>query len=154
MTHAQLRLDIVAGVMKNHPAVSSSSADSHVTFCDADLRALRALRPNALLIGGPPVTEAAIEILAPGFWKPITIRRADSPLILLAAPSSGTLILKEPATLSLDDQQRLDIWCRASTATQVVTTSTVPLLPFVERHLFLESLYYQLNALYVELIPA
>ena len=34
---------------------------------------------------------------------------------------------------------------------QIVTTSTVPLFPLVTRGAFLETLYYRLNVIYVEL---
>jgi hypothetical protein len=60
--------------------------------------------------------------------------------VLPAVAASSTLILTEAASLSFADQHRLLAWLeRSGDATQVITTTSCPLFPLVERGAFLEA---------------
>ena len=55
-------------------------------------------------------------------------------------------------SLSFDDQQRLVEWLeRAAGRTQVVATSRTALLPRVDAGTFIDTLYYRLNTIALDL---
>jgi DNA-binding NtrC family response regulator len=71
---------------------------------------------------------------------------ADQP-----AEHAGTIVLRNIAALTTEDQQRLLDWLtEVSGTTQTLTTSATPLTPSLERGTFLDALYYRLNVLYLE----
>jgi transcriptional regulator of acetoin/glycerol metabolism len=54
--------------------------------------------------------------------------------------------------LTLEEQRRLLEWLQETAGrTRVVSTTSAPLLPLVEDGVFLDTLYYRLNTVYVEL---
>ena len=60
-------------------------------------------------------------------------------------------MLHDVGTLPLDEQLRLLDWLeRAEGRTQVVSTSTTPLLPRVQAGAFIDTLYYRLNTVCVD----
>ena len=65
--------------------------------------------------------------------------------------SLGTVILFGVDVLALDDQHRLMTWLERGDRPRVISTSRVSLLPIVEAGMFIESLYYRLNTLYIDL---
>jgi hypothetical protein len=110
-----------------------------------DWRLLRKSHPNVLLTGGHAAASAALEDLRSCF-RPVVSWCAGNPLVLPALAASSTLILNEAASLSFEDQRRLLAWLeRSGGAIQVITTTSCPLFPLVERGAFLEALYYHLN---------
>ena len=61
------------------------------------------------------------------------------------------MILQEVDVLSRDDQQRLLSWMRNGLGKmQVVSTTQQPLFRLVEHGAFLDTLYYCLNVVYLE----
>ena len=88
--------------------------------------------------------------LQPGFAHPVTVRQAGT---LLALPSAGgTLVLRNVSDLTATEQYALFRWIdRDRDRTQVISTSTRPLMPLLEQGVFSDSLYYQLNTMYLEL---
>ena len=114
---------------------------------------LRRLHPNVLLTGTPPATAAAVNALRPSLRSPVITWHAGEPLVLPPDGSSRTLILDDAVALSFRDQLRLLAWLKESEdPTQVVTTAPCPLLPLVDRGVFLEALYYHLNLVYIEIL--
>ena len=62
------------------------------------------------------------------------------------------MILRDVPRLGADDQQRLSAWLTEATRrTQVISTSSCPLWPLVERRVLVESLYYNLNVVTIAL---
>ena len=70
---------------------------------------------------------------------------------------SGRILVTARLTLfAFDTQadQRLLDWLGAGVAVKVISTATAPLLPRIERGVFLDSLYYRLNTICVFMIGA
>ena len=60
-------------------------------------------------------------------------------------------MLHDTGSLPADDQLRLLDWLeRAEGRTQVVSTSSTPLLPLVHSGRFIDTLYYRLNTVCVD----
>jgi Sigma-54 interaction domain len=117
-----------------------------------DLEAMRAPRANVLLRGSEGIVQNVLDMLAPTFRSPIDIWRPGERLTLPSQPRGGTMILREIGRLSPDEQHRLLAWLDvASGQTQVISTTAWPLLPRLQSAGFLESLYYRLNTIFVNL---
>jgi DNA-binding NtrC family response regulator len=64
----------------------------------------------------------------------------------------GTLVLRDVDCLKPVEQVQLLEWLQQNDfALQVVASTSVPLLPRVATGAFLDSLYYRLNVLYLDL---
>ncbi len=121
---------------------------------DANLLFERTPRTNLLLIGGSKRVLKAIEILLPNLHEPITVWLPGSQLVLPPI-ATGTLILHEVGALELDDQYRLHAWIERAQGrahgTHIVSTSEASLLPRVHAGVFLDTLYYRLNTVYIDI---
>ena len=115
-----------------------------------DWNVLQAARPNVLLIGSDSAANGFLQLLLP-LLKPPVLHATGGALALPSSPG-GTIILRDVPRLGADDQQRLSAWLtEAKRRTQVISTSSCPLLPLVERHVLVESLYYNLNVITIAL---
>jgi hypothetical protein len=75
-----------------------------------------------------------------------------SPFVLPSPASAGTMILRDVDTLVHDDQQTLVTWLeQAAGRVQVVSTASSSLMPLVEAGVFMQTLYYRLNTIYMDL---
>lgn len=116
-------------------------------------RLLRTARVNLLLIGSDDDTREVLDDLRSDFHEPITAWSAGQRFALPANAQAGTLVLDDISALGLDDQRRLLDWLGATArCTQVVSISSRSLLPLVEAGAFLDSLYYRLNVVCIDLI--
>jgi hypothetical protein len=79
----------------------------------------------------------------PPFWW------CDSTEFGLPAHPVGTLILKNPARLTLSEQRVLFEWIGRHPSAQILTVTSQPLYPAVQAGTFAEDLYYRLNALMI-----
>ena len=114
-----------------------------------DWRVLFSARPNLLIVGDQAATSAMLRALLPTLQKPVWITAAES--LSLPSASRGTLILQGATSLAAADQVRLLQWLSDhQPGVQLVTTIPKPLLPFVLRGAFLDTLYYRLNVVYLE----
>jgi sigma-54-interacting transcriptional regulator len=112
-------------------------------------RVLITARPNLLLVGDEAVTSEFLGALLPALQEPLWVTTAAR--LSLPTSSPGTLIVQDATSLAAADQMRLFQWlCDHQPGTQLVTTAAKPLMPFVLRGTFLETLYYRLNEMYVE----
>ncbi len=110
---------------------------------------LRTSRPNVLLTGSTDRTAAALAALQPSLIAPVVTWNAGEPPCF---PSTGTLVVLDPAALSREEQLQLVSWLRESgAAAQVVTASALPLWPLVAAGTFLETLHYYLNTVCLDL---
>jgi transcriptional regulator of acetoin/glycerol metabolism len=70
-------------------------------------------------------------------------------------PLSGqveAMVVRDVTRLTLADQHRLVRWMdERGAGTQVISTAPAAVTPLVHAGAFLETLYYRLNVLYVEL---
>jgi hypothetical protein len=116
-----------------------------------DLLLMGMPRVNLLLIAPDGVVRVVLESLLLDLHEPIAQWRPGETLALPPVDNSGTLVLHEPGSLTPDDQLGLLDWLeRADGRTQVVSTSSAPLLPRVHAGGFLDTLYYRLNTVCVD----
>ena len=113
---------------------------------------LRRAHPSVLLAGDDVAVNAALDAIRSSLRQPVMTWRDGDPLVLPPLPSSGTLILRGVDALSQEDQQCLLSWLQEALGTmQVVSTTRGPLFRLVERSVFLDTLYYRLNVVYLEM---
>ena len=112
----------------------------------------RAVRLNLLLIHGNRIVQDIIELFLYGRHELVASWRPGQRLVLPPVARLSTLILHDVGALSFDDEQRLVEWLeRAAGRTQVISTSKTPLLPRVDAGTFVDTLYYRLNAIALDL---
>ena len=115
-----------------------------------DWHVLQTTRPNVLLIGSDAAVAGFLDLLLPLLVPPIT--QGHSARLVLPADSGGTFILRDVSQLDARSQQRLAGWLTASGhRTQVISTSSSPLYPLVERGALSAPLYYGLNVIMLTL---
>jgi sigma-54-interacting transcriptional regulator len=133
---------------------ASSSAARLSLFTPEDSCMVRTARANVLLKGIDSVTDRILDTLRPDLCVPIATWRPGERLLLPHAARPGTLILHGVGGLTLEEQLRLLDWLQETAGrTRLVSTSSTPLLPLIEAGAFLDTLYYRLNTIYLE-IPA
>jgi sigma-54-interacting transcriptional regulator len=134
---------------------NASSFTARLTLLMAeDLRMVRTTRANVLLKGMDGVTDGILDTLRPDLSGPIATWRPGRYLLLPPAAWPGTMILHNVGALTLEEQRRLMVWLQEiAGGTRLVSTTSAPLLPLVEVGAFLDTLYYRLNTIYLE-IPA
>ena len=116
-----------------------------------DLLLMGMPRVNLLLIAADGVVRYVIESLLLDLQEPIARRKPGEHLTLPSPSDGGTLVIHDVGSLSADDQLRLLDWLeRAEGRTQVVSTSSTPLLPRVASGTFIDTLYYRLNTVCVD----
>jgi len=115
------------------------------------LRMLRYVHPNVLVVC--PATEAdwTLERMRPclrlpiAFWSP-----RENPT--LPSRPFRTLVVRDADRLEVIEQEHLAALVNQTAGdAQVISMSSGPLFPLVQRGAFLDRLYYQLNVVYVEL---
>jgi hypothetical protein len=103
-------------------------------------------RPNLLVVCAEADVEAAVERLKEFCIDPCHSCTVPGPL-QLPSNKTGTLLLSDASAMSLDQQIALFDWLNAGGGKlQIISVSSVPLYALIERGLFLEGLYYRLNA--------
>jgi hypothetical protein len=117
-----------------------------------DLELMRVPRANVLLRGAEGVVQNVLDMLMPTLRAPVNIWRPGERLALPAVAQTGTIILREIGRLSREDQSQLLAWLdEAMGRIQVVSTTAWPLLSRVHSGGFIDTLYYRLNTVYVNL---
>jgi hypothetical protein len=113
---------------------------------------LRSNHPNVLVVGPVAATETAIRELRPYLRHPLVKTRVASLGSIRPATSTLALLVEDVGRLTPADQSALLSWVEgAGEKVQLVTTAREPLLPVVTAGRFLESLYYRLNVIYLDL---
>jgi hypothetical protein len=116
-----------------------------------DLQIAGTLRTNLLLVASSDATRTVLAMLWPGLREPIKAWRPGQQLDLPLPGRVATLILHDVNDLAFDDQQRVLRWLdETGGRIRVVSTSMVPLWPYVETGAFNVALYYRLNTLCVD----
>ena len=119
-----------------------------------ELQRLGKPRVNLVLTGMDIVVQNVLQVLGPDLRQPITSWRRGQRLLLPAGPRVGTMILHNVSALTRDDQRRLLEWTeRAAVGTQVISTTPAPLLRYVLAGAFIDTLYYRLNTVSVDVTP-
>jgi hypothetical protein len=111
-------------------------------------------RANLLLIGPDHITGAFLKAVRPHLQEPVAILRGGEPLALPTGPV-GTLVLINVGAFSPPDQSRLfDALNDRLIEAQVISTSATGLMPMLAAKSFLETLYYRLNTIYIDVAVA
>ena len=125
------------------PALTSPPVDDWSLF--------RGAHPAALLIGSASSATAALVRLRPNLrlplvhWWPWAVGEPPQ-------TTTGTLVMWDVDSLSERQQAQLLTWLESRVANvQVISISERPLFPLVQRKAFLDSLYYRLNVVCLEL---
>jgi hypothetical protein len=116
-----------------------------------DWRLLVTARPNVLLEGAHETTDVIVG--AAMGWLP------EPHATWCGAPPHGdrpaTLVVRSISALDHDQQHSLCDWLDApGDRVQVISTTSEPLYPMVGRGVFLESLYYRLNVMRLDVAMA
>lgn len=115
-----------------------------------DWHVLQTARPNVLLIGPDAAVAGFLELLLPLLEPPVVEAREGR--FALPTQPCGTIILRDVSRLDADSQPRLSEWlAEPERRTRIISTSTCPLYPFVERNAFSGTLYYTLNVIMLTL---
>jgi len=102
---------------------------------------------NVLLEGADTATDAALRSWQRNLAEPIHCHWPQAPLELPGS-ETRTLILRDAAALSGDDQQRLLEWSGdTGSGTQIISMTTHALFSLVAAGLFDAALYYRLNVI-------
>lgn len=116
-----------------------------------DLQLLRFPRLNVLLTGTERVIQNVLDMMLPDIRMPLGQWRPGEHLTLPPVTQTGTLILRHVGGLTPDDQLRLVGWLELTAGrTQVISTTASPLMPRVQSGAFLDTLYYRLNTVCVD----
>ena len=126
-------------------------------MCKRDLRGCadwewltHALRPSALLIGPRGVTDAVLRDIQGSLRPPIFEWPRDGAPWNCAEPPA-TVILRQVAELSRDDQYSLLTWLsNGGRRVQVISVASRRVYPLVEAGAFLPALYYRINCVIVD----
>jgi hypothetical protein len=113
-----------------------------------DRHLLQIARPNVLLIGPETDMDGAISLVA---GCPVSALPEWPTCVNGAASDSAphTIVVRNVTSLEKQEQHSLHEWLERA-AVRVISTSTAPMYPLVERQEFLEPLYYRLNIVCVE----
>jgi len=108
-------------------------------------------RVNLLLMGHEDVVQPMVDSLAARFHQPVGTWSPGERLVLPPADRTGTMVLNDVGALALQEQIQLLEWLGTAIGrTQVVSTTSAPLLPRVESGKFIDTLYYRLNTVCVD----
>ena len=133
---------------------SRRSADSSaLPSAASDINIARTTRTNVLVVGPDRLLGNVLSMVAPDASHDEAIECQGGQLQLPPTASRPpTVIVHDVDVLTPADQRTLLDWLDpANGRTQVVSTSSVPLLPLVESRTFNDTLYYRLNTIYIDL---
>lgn len=112
-------------------------------------------RVNVLLTGRDDTVQLVLRTLLGHVRTPIATWSPGEPFVLPATEHPGTLVLREVSALSIQQQARLLEWSNDGRRNpQVISTSSTPLMPLVRAATFIDTLYYRLNTVLIDLTAA
>jgi hypothetical protein len=117
----------------------------------AEWTAISCGRHNVLLAGAPSALDAMLASITPHLEEPIRMFNAATGTVL---PTQGTLVLTEIGDLNAAQQLRLLAWMDGAGReghVQIVSTTSRPIMPLMERAAFRAELYYRLNVVRIDL---
>jgi transcriptional regulator of acetoin/glycerol metabolism len=117
---------------------------------DWDLEICRTARVNVLAIGPDDRTDEFLEALRPSLKHPVAELQGGEPLAL-PSREVGTLLLSNLHALTPAEQGQLfEALNDRLRGAQVISTSATGLMPLIRDGGFLESLYYRLNTICID----
>jgi len=135
---------------RSQPTIGATSGGT-LRVPRAESRLLSRARPNLLLEGSESALDAALVALTPQLPQPLWTWRAGRSFRLPSEPH-GALVLRDVSRMDPDQQHQLLDWLEvAGRRVQVISSTSEPLFPLVERGTFPDALYYRLNVVRVVL---
>ena len=140
--------------------VSGPPLQAERRFARSTRMSARIPRVNLLVIGPEDAVDEVLSVVtrdlkpaaAPGDGTLVGHWRPGKPFLLPLPSRTGTLILRDVDTLVDEDQRKLVAWLEeAAGCVQVVSTASTSLMPLVEAGVFMQTLYYRLNTIYMDL---
>ena len=117
-----------------------------------DLRLLGMPRVNLLLVGAGGMTRNVVDMLLRDRDEPLATWKPGEGLLLPPVARGGTVVLHDVGALSHEYQRHLLDWLdNAAGRTQVISTTSGSLLPQVQSGAFIETLFYRLNTVCLDL---
>jgi hypothetical protein len=105
---------------------------------------------NVLLAGRDEVVRLAVRMILRHVSKPVRTWSPGEDLVLTPT-GPGTLVIYEVGALALREQIKLLEWSgNPFLNTQVISTTSFPLIPRVTAGSFIDMLYYRLNTVYLD----
>ena len=109
-------------------------------------------RMNLLLTGRNESVQLVLRTLMGHVRTPVTTWSPGEPFVLPEIEHPGTLVLREVSALSIQQQLRLLEWSNDGRRNpQVISTTSTPLMPLVRAETFIDTLYYRLNTVFIDL---
>src|SRR5689334_13325661 len=125
--------------------------DHRVLFAELTTT-LSALHPNVLLIGSLDRTDSALQRIRPSLRTPVVVWTPEETPEPWTSPFS-TLVIRGVDALNEKQQRRLLARLDESMGdVQVVSMASQHVYPLVARGVFLERLYYRLNAMLLDML--
>ena len=119
---------------------------------DGIIALLRHRHPNVLLIGTDGAVESVVNQIHP--WLLTTLQAAQCGGHECTATSFPTLVIRHVHELRRGQQEQLvALLDRAADEIQIVSTSRAPLYPAVCGGTFMQTLYYRLNTVVLDMEP-
>jgi sigma-54-interacting transcriptional regulator len=111
---------------------------------------LQGRHPNVLVTGPRDATHAFLSVITASLEHPIRHLNCRAPLDLPTA--AGTIVLDDVDALSREEQEGLLRWLDAAQCveSQTIALTTVPLFAQVRAGAFLDTLYYRLNVVHLQ----
>ncbi len=117
-----------------------------------DLLLMGMPRVNLMVVGPGGPVQGVLELLQKTCAQPVVTWRPGERLALPEPERVRTVVLHDVDSMGDDYQRDLAVWLeRAGGRTQVISTSPAPVLPRVHMGEFLDTLYYRLNVVYIDL---
>lgn len=108
-------------------------------------------RVNVLLAGTDDEVARVLQVLLEKVEQPIATWSPGEPFVLPSIDATRTFVIHELSALCLHDQIELLGWSGSAMGnTQVISTTSVPLIPRISGGAFIDTLYYRLNTVYVD----
>jgi hypothetical protein len=134
------------------PMNNESSISTQIHVDPRDWVAIMKAKPNVLICGEPMFIDSFLELLAGHCASPIRRISHSGALGVLSAIEDGTVVLENADQYKESEQQAVLDWlANTGPAIQLITTTGKPLFELVEQGQFLDSLFYRINTMYLEL---
>jgi len=146
--HTAAKLPCLSSILGNiGPQVHGQLAD--------DWQMALTLPVNVLMVGPNHVTQSALAAIDPWLGASALTIRPGGLADLPAAERGGALILEDLCDFAPAEQLRLIGWLEQNVGrARIISTSRQPMAPMLSAGLFLETLYYRLNVVYIEMAAA
>ncbi len=134
--------------IESHGVPPASDARLAHSACE-ELFLMGMPRLNVLLGGRDEVVRLVLRTLLSHAEKPIASWFPGEPFSAPPSDWTGTLVMHDVGALGIREQVRLLKWSAVGKA-QVISSTPAPLLPRVSAGTFIDTLYYRLNTVYLD----